>query len=60
MGSHRSRASRSSGRIRITPKHRPEPDLDQVVLALLAMLDEQQRTSEAQPEEPAGSDRGPS
>lgn len=35
--------SKSQGRIRIIPKHKPEPDLDQVVLALLAMLDEQQQ-----------------
>jgi hypothetical protein len=45
MGSRRSRSSR--GRIRVIPKHRPEPDLDRVVLALLAMLDEEQRASDS-------------
>ena len=33
--------ARASKHIRIIPKVRPEPDLDKVVLALLAMLDEQ-------------------
>lgn len=32
----------AAGRIVIYPKHRPEPDLEQIVLALLATIDRQE------------------
>lgn len=32
----------TSGRVVIYPKHRPEPDLEQIVLAVLATIDRQE------------------